>query len=166
MPTAVTTTAKAMKPMVNASTARGYGPWRLGDTPGAVSEQNIDLVRRIYDAWEREESTRDFIAADVEYVNPSYAVESGTLHGRKSFALVRETYEDFKIRIERFIDAGADEVVVLARYTASGRGSGVPLEGEHGYVWTVQDGLAVRFRWFQSHREALEAAGLEDQGER
>jgi hypothetical protein len=38
--------------------------------------------------------------------------------------------------------------------------SGVQLEGEHGYVWTVRDGQAVRFRWFQSHREALDAARI------
>ena len=38
---------------------------------GAMSEENVELVRRIYDAWDREESARDFIAADVEYVNPS-----------------------------------------------------------------------------------------------
>ena len=50
---------------------------------------------------------------------------------------------------------------MLARYTASGRGSGVPLEGEHGYIWTVRNGLAVRFRWFNSHHEAFEAAGLD-----
>jgi hypothetical protein len=55
-------------------------------------------------------------------------------------------------------------VLVLARYTASGRGSGVPVEGEHGYVWTVRDGMAVRFQWFQSHQEALEAAGVDDDG--
>jgi hypothetical protein len=36
----------------------------------------------------------------------------------------------------------------------------VQLEGEHGYVWTVRDGQAVRFRWFQSHREALDAARI------
>jgi hypothetical protein len=29
-------------------------------------------------------------------------------------------------------------------------------------VWTVKDGVAIRFRWFQSHAEALEAAGIED----
>ena len=51
-------------------------------------------------------------------------------------------------------------MLVLARYTASGRGSGVPLEGAHAYVWTVRDGQAVRFQWFQSHREAYEAAGV------
>jgi ketosteroid isomerase-like protein len=126
-----------------------------------MSEENVELVRRIYDAWEREESARDFIATDVEYVNPSYAVETGTRRGRRSLASVRDTYKDFKIKVERIIDAG-DETVVLAHYTASGSVSGVPLAGEHGYVWTVRDGLAVRFRWFQSHREALEAAGLSE----
>jgi ketosteroid isomerase-like protein len=59
----------------------------------------------------------------------------------------------------RELVAGGDDVVVLGRYTASGSSSGIALEGEHGYVWTVRDGLAVRFQWFQSHREALEAAG-------
>jgi ketosteroid isomerase-like protein len=94
-----------------------------------MSEENVALVRRIYEAWDREESARDFIAADIEYVNPTYAVEPGVRRGRASFRVVRETYEDFKLTIERFIDAGGDDVLVLARYTASGRGSGVPLEG-------------------------------------
>ena len=124
-----------------------------------MSEENVELVRRIYDAWDRGESARDFLAPDVEYVNPPYAVETGTRHGRKSFAVVGGTYEDFAIQVERFIDAGDSTVVVLARYTATGRGSGVPVEGEHGYIWTVRGGVAVHFRWFQSHREALEAAG-------
>ena len=124
-----------------------------------MSQENVDLVRSIYDAWDREESARDFIAEDLEYVNPSYAVEPGVRRGRKSVAAVRDTYEDFQIHVERFLDAG-DNVVVLAQYTASGRGSGVPVGGEHGYVWTVRDGQAVRFRWFQSHAEALDAAGL------
>jgi ketosteroid isomerase-like protein len=127
-----------------------------------MSAQNLALVRRIYEAWDRDRSARDFIAEDVEYVNPSYAVEPGTRVGRKSFVAVRDIYEDFKIRVERFIDAGDEDVVVLARYTASGRGSGVPLEGEHGYVWTLRDGQAVRFRWFSSHAEALVAAGLSE----
>jgi ketosteroid isomerase-like protein len=127
-----------------------------------MAEENVDLIRRIYDLWSRSESARDLIAEDVEYVNPSYAVEGGTRRGRKSFAVVRDTYEDFNIQVERFIDTDGDDVVVLARYTASGSGSGVQLEGEQGYVWTIRDGQAVRFRWFQSHREALEAAGLSE----
>lgn len=123
-----------------------------------MSQENVELVRRIYEAWGREESARDFIAEDIEYVNPSYAVESGTRRGRASFRVVRETYGDFKVQVERYVDAG-EEVIVLAQYKGSGGGSGVPVSGEHGYVWTVRDGQAVRFQWFQSHREALDAAG-------
>jgi hypothetical protein len=73
---------------------------------------------------------------------------------------VRETYPDFLFHTERYIDCDGDDVVVLGRYTASGGASGISLEGEHGYVWTIRGGVAVRFRWFQSHAEALEAAGL------
>jgi ketosteroid isomerase-like protein len=87
-------------------------------------------------------------------------VEPGTRRGRKAFGAVRDTYEDFAVHVDEIVDAGGDEVVVLAHYTASGRVSGVPVEGEHGYVWTIRDGLGVRFRWFQSHREALAEAGL------
>ena len=125
-----------------------------------MSTGNVELIRRIYDAWDREESARDYIADDVEYINPRYAVEPGIRYGRRSFAVVRETYGDFKLEPVRFIDTGGDDVVVLVYYTGSGAGSGVPVSGEQGYVWTVRDRKAVRFRWFASHREALEAAGL------
>lgn len=127
-----------------------------------MSDENVALVRRIYAAWDREESARDFISADVEYVNPSYAVEPGVRRGRASFRAILDTYDDFRLSVERVIDPGGDDVVVLARYSALGRGSGVPVEGEQGYVWTVREGQAVRFRWFRSHREALEAAGVDE----
>ena len=126
-----------------------------------MSRANVELVRRIHDAWDRDDSVREFLAEDMEYVNPSYAVEPGTRVGRKAFGSVRETYPDFTLHVDRYVDAGGEDVVVLGRYTASGGMSGVPLEGEHGYVWTFRDGLAVRFQWYQSHREALEAAGVE-----
>ena len=125
-----------------------------------MSEENVELIRRIYDAWERDESARAYIAEDVEYVNPGYAVEPGTRYGRKSFAAVRGIYGDFRLQIDELIDAGGDDVVVLARYTGTGSSSGVQVAGEQGYVWTVRDAVAVRFRWFQSHREALDAAGV------
>lgn len=124
-----------------------------------MSEENVELVRQIHERWDRGESIRELVAEDLEYVNPTYAVEPGTRIGRDAFGSVTETYPNFVFRPERFIDAG-DEVVVLGRYTASGGASGIELEGDHGYVWTIKDGVAVRFRWFQSHAEALEAARI------
>ena len=121
----------------------------------------MELVRRIHEHWGRDESIRDLVAEDLEYVNPTYAVESGTRIGRDAFGSVRDMYPDFIFRVDRFIDID-DDVVVLGRYTASGGVSGIELEGDHGYIWTIKDGLAVRFQWFQSHAEALEAAGVPD----
>jgi uncharacterized protein len=124
-----------------------------------MSEENIELVRQIHQRWDRGESIRELVAKDLEYVNPTYAVEPGTRIGRDAFGSVTETYPNFLFQPQRFIDVG-DHVVVLGRYTASGGASGIELEGDHGYVWTIRDGLAVRFKWFQSHAEALEAAGV------
>jgi ketosteroid isomerase-like protein len=78
----------------------------------------------------------------------------------ESVELVRNTIEDFTLTVERIVDTGGDDVVVLVRYTALGPGSGLELSGEQGYIWTVRDGLAVRFRWFASQREALNAVGI------
>ena len=125
-----------------------------------MAAEHVELVKRIYDAWDREQSARDFISEDVEYVNPSYAVESGVRRGRSAFRAVRDTYEDYMLAVDEFIDAGDGRVVVLARYTGTGRASRIRIEGEQGFVWTVRDGQAVRFQWFQSHEEAVEAAGL------
>jgi ketosteroid isomerase-like protein len=126
-----------------------------------VSRENVELVRRIHEAWDRGDSVRAFLAEDMEYVNPTYAVEPGTRVGRSPFGAVRETYPDFQLHIDRLIDTGGEDVVVLGRYIASGDASGIRLEGDHGYVWTIRDGLAVRFQWYQAHREALEAAGCD-----
>jgi ketosteroid isomerase-like protein len=124
-----------------------------------MSEQNVQLVRTIYERWSRGERTRDLIDKELEYVNPPYAVESGTRRGRRTLAMIKDVYPDFRVEPERFLDVG-DEVVVIgtARGTAA---SGVQAQWRQGYVWTVRDGKAVRFRWFNQPQEALEAVGLQ-----
>jgi ketosteroid isomerase-like protein len=125
-----------------------------------VSEQNVQLVRTIYDLWSRNEPARHLIDPAVEYVNPPYAVEAGTRRGRTALGKIREVYPDFRVEPERFIDAGEDVVVIgTARGTAR---SGVEAQWRQGYVWTVRDGKAIRFRWFNKPQEALEAVGLRE----
>jgi hypothetical protein len=43
-----------------------------------------------------------------------------------------------------------------------GPGSGMEQRQPQGYVWTLRNGRAVRFEWFNSHAEALEAVGLRE----
>jgi ketosteroid isomerase-like protein len=125
-----------------------------------VSQENVELVRAIYEAWNTGASSAHLIAPDLEYVNPPYAVEAGTVQDRSALGRVRDVYPNFKIETERFIDAGDDVVVIgIARGTGA---SGVEVQWRQGYVWTVKDGIAVRFQWFNDPAEALEAAGLSD----
>ncbi|HVS28432.1 MAG TPA: nuclear transport factor 2 family protein [Solirubrobacteraceae bacterium] len=124
-----------------------------------MSHENVELVRGIYEAWRNGTSARGFMDPQIEYVNPHDAVEPGIRHGPESFAKVRDAYDDVRVEPTEFIDAGED-VVVLATIHAEGRASGLAVDWQHGYVWTVEGGKAVRFRWFNAPGEALEAAGL------
>jgi ketosteroid isomerase-like protein len=118
----------------------------------------VELVRSIYRLWSGNESARHLIDPKLEYVNPPYAVESGTRNSRGALAKVREVYPDFHVEPERFVDAGENVVVIgIARGTSA---SGLEAQWHQGYVWTVCDGRAVRFRWFNDPKEALEAVGL------
>lgn len=125
-----------------------------------MSEQNVDIVRSIYRLWSERQSASDLIDPDLEYVNPSYAVESGTAHGRGTLGKIREVYPDFRVEPERFVDAGENVVVIgLARGTTA---SGAVAQWRQGYVWTIRDGKAVRFSWFNQPAEALKAVGLQE----
>jgi ketosteroid isomerase-like protein len=124
-----------------------------------LSAENVDLVRRIYVAWDAGGSARELIDPDMEYVNPPYAVESGVKRGRKTLGAIRDVYPDFRFEPEEYRDVGEDVVVIgMARGTAA---SGVRAQWRQGYVWTIRDGRAVRFQWFSDPAEAVQAAGLE-----
>ncbi len=123
-----------------------------------MSQENVEIVRSIYRLWSERRSARHLIDPDLEYVNPPYAVESGTRHSRGTLAKIRDVYPDFQVEPERFVDAGEDVVVIgIARGTSD---SGLEAQWRQGYVWTVRDGRAVTFRWFNDPKEALEAVGL------
>ena len=96
----------------------------------------------------------------LEYVNPPYAIESGTRRDRRALSNIREVYPDFRVEPERFVDAG-EEIVVIGKARGTSA-SGVEAQWRQVYVWTVRDGCAVRFRWFNRPSEALEAVGLND----
>jgi hypothetical protein len=85
-----------------------------------MSEENVELVRRIHERWGREESIRELVADDLEYVNPTYAVEPGTRIGRDSFGSVRETYPNFVFHPS----------ATLTRVTTSSCSAATPLREE------------------------------------
>src|SRR5439155_17710413 len=126
----------------------------------AISNQNVEIVRRIYEAWGRDEypGPLEFMDRDIEYVNPAGAVEPGTRFGLSAFTRavekVLESWEFWRVEPEQLRAAG-DQVAVVVRYRARGRGSGVEVEGRESALWTLRDGKAVRYEWFHEPTDAL-----------
>lgn len=50
--------------------------------------------------------------------------------------------------------------LALLRHVGRGKGSGAELELRDAHVWTVRDGLAVRWRTYLDRAEALRDVGL------
>jgi uncharacterized protein len=126
-----------------------------------VSQENVDVVKRIYDAWREGHIGRRFMDPSIEYINPEEAIEPGTRQGPEGFQRVLEVWEGAHVEPDRFIEVG-DEVVVIGTLRGRARASGIEIAVPHADIWTIRDGKAIRFRWFNDPREALEAVGLRE----
>jgi ketosteroid isomerase-like protein len=132
---------------------------------GSISRESLATVAAIHDALARGESpaASGLLHPDIEYVNPPDAVEPGIRRGvdalEEAMRSIHDAFDDVRIEVREMKDVG-DQVVVVATYTARGRRSGVQRQNEDGYVWTVRDGQAIRFQWFNDPDQALEAVGL------
>lgn len=130
-----------------------------------MSEENVEIVKSIYRAWEDGSPTDSgLIADDIEWVNDERAVEPGIRRGADAFddaaGSVSSAFPGVRVRFERFIEAG-DQVLAIGVLQGAGRGSGIEVGHRQGYLWTIRDGKAVRFQWFYDADAALRAAGLE-----
>jgi uncharacterized protein len=130
-----------------------------------LSQENVDVIRRIYSVWAKEGSPlpSGLLDSQIEWVNPPDAIERGTRRGLDAFGTavgaVSDTFAGVGVDIDEMLDVG-DRVVVLATLHGRGRGSGAEVERRQGYVWTLRDGKAVRFEWFNSPDDAMRAAGV------
>jgi ketosteroid isomerase-like protein len=134
-----------------------------------VSRENVEIVRRLYESWNR----GDYSAA-LDSIDPDIQVDvaggtdfDGTYRGHAGlWEMMGSFWGEFKdphAWIEEAIPAGS-HVVVAVRPSGRGKRSGVEVELEMPLwqVWTLRDGKAVRWRIFRSKQEALEAAGLSE----
>ena len=130
-----------------------------------MSEENVEIVRRFYRAWARNDlpGPVELMDPEIEYVNPIRAVEPGTRRGLTAFSRavekVFEGLETWQIEPEQLTPVG-DQVAVVIRYRARVHGSRAEVEAHESALWTLRDGKVVRYAWFHEPADALEAAGL------
>jgi ketosteroid isomerase-like protein len=129
---------------------------------GCVPPENVEIVRRFYDAWARNKvpGPTELLDPSVEYVNPPGAIEPGIRRGIAAFndALesVLDGWELWHMEPEQLTQVG-DQVVVVVRYRARGRTSGVEVEGRESALFTLNDGKLVRYEWFHGPDDARDA---------
>jgi uncharacterized protein len=130
-----------------------------------MSQENVDLVRRGFEAFARRDiaAVLELLAPDVDVTSDALGLSGGGSYlGHDGFVRATketlEAFEDYRIDGEEFIDAG-DDVVVLVHISGRGRGSGVPVDMRLVHVWTVRGGKGVRARIFENKGAALEAVG-------
>ena len=139
----------------------------LGDTRSDV-EENVEIVRRLYERWATGDFTPDVFDPDVEFSR--IGAQTPDMEGRwvgldEFWKAVREYLQplsDLRIEAERIIDLSGDRVLVLSRQTARGKQSGVPMETQLADLFTLRDGKIVRYDSYWNRAEALEAVGLSE----
>jgi ketosteroid isomerase-like protein len=144
------------------------------DTARAMSEENVEIVRRAHAEFQAGLSSGNpaaafdsgTIAPDFEWIIPAEGAGLRAVYrGRKEWIeFIRTWTEDFdwSIELEQAIDAGDGRVVVTTHQRAVGRGSGVPVDLRMGGLWTVDGGKVVRAENFFDPADALKAAGLSE----
>ena len=136
----------------------------FGILAAMAGASNSELVREAFAEWntgDREAFLR-FVHPEVEINVVSSEVTGGTpflgYEGYRAWvATMEESFEVWELHPETFEERG-DAVVVLGRMHLRGRGSGVELDQEIGWIVDVRDGRMLRLRTFLKHDEALTAA--------
>jgi ketosteroid isomerase-like protein len=130
-----------------------------------MSEENVEIVRRAYAAFERGDVYAVLNDADPDLITYRADPEARTWHGPDGFlqALAdwTEGFDEFSATAEEFIDAG-DSVIVRVHQTARGQTSGVPVEADFWFLHTLGNAKVTRVDIFASKAPALEAAGLRE----
>jgi ketosteroid isomerase-like protein len=132
-----------------------------------MSETNIEVVRRAFDAYTRgdiEEVLRlcdeDIVitqAPEVPGVPPQQHGHAGVL---EAFGLWPEQWDDYRVAIRRVLADPGDYVVVATRQSGRGKQSGVEVEANFTFVFAVRNEKIAEWRIFTRESEGLAAAGV------
>jgi ketosteroid isomerase-like protein len=131
-----------------------------------MSQENVDLVRAAFDAFERDDMAGVLSLCDPEIEIIQAADLLGApqhQHGHagmlEAVAVWTEQWDDYRIEVISMTDLG-DQVMVNQMSRGRGQDTGVPVEMLFTFLFLVRDGKITDWRIFTREDEALEAVGL------
>jgi ketosteroid isomerase-like protein len=132
-----------------------------------MSEENVDLVRRAFAAWESGDPAAilQYLHEDVVSRRVAPLIDPQTYHGPNGVTELiagwLKPYDHFSSRADEFIDAG-DSVVVRVPQEARLAGSEQLLTGTFWFLLGFQGEKVIRLEIYGERRQALEAAGVKE----
>ncbi len=132
-----------------------------------MDDERRRTVEEIYDAFRRRDwdALTELVDPDVEYVNPSDALEHPGERHRGSDRLVEimrsflDQFDQLDIEITEWVEgSSAVMTVVLTHFT--GRTSSAPGTQIFAHVFRFRGPVVVAYEWYQSREEAAVAAGV------
>jgi ketosteroid isomerase-like protein len=138
-----------------------------------MSQENVEIVRRLAEGFKHRQHERAFelydpeIEWDASGLADAYPDIAGVYHGyegvRTYWRNWLSAWSDLDFEIQEVLDAGDDVVLLIHNQRQWGRSSGIEAEmPPYGMVFTIRGGKVVRWRIFPDQQSALEAAGLSD----
>ena len=115
-----------------------------------MSQSPAETISGLYDAFGRGDipAILATIAEDVEWRVPENLPHGGDFNGRDAvgrfFQGIGESWEDLAVDVEDLV-SGGERVLVVARIHGRLRATGEQTGYKSVHVWTVRDGLPVRF---------------------
>jgi ketosteroid isomerase-like protein len=132
-----------------------------------MSQENVELVRAAFDAWNRGdlEAWTDSWDERAEFYPLRAQLEGHGYHGRDGLrrfvADMAEEWDEVRFDVDEVRDAG-EQMVALGRVRARGRASGVELNVPLAVVGVTRRNKIVYARFYSEPADAFEAAGLEE----
>jgi ketosteroid isomerase-like protein len=127
-----------------------------------MSEENVEVVRGLLERFAAGEIVWDALDEDVE-IHDHDILDAGKYRGREG---VLRWIEDWSSglpaadwELQEILDAG-ETVVAVILLKARGRGSSVEVERQDAIVYRVRRGKVIRFDYYNSRQQGLQAAGL------
>jgi ketosteroid isomerase-like protein len=128
---------------------------------------NLDLVRSIYQQWERGDWSYAWADPEIEYLGGD-GLESRVTNGiaamDASWRSFREAWGEFHPQAEEFRELDDRRVLVLIHRSGRGKASGLELQANSAHLFEVREGKVVRFVHYWDRDRALADLGLTPEG--
>ena len=117
-----------------------------------MSEDNVRVAKQTYEAFGRGDvpGVLENFDSDVEWHAAEGLPWGGVHNGPNAvaenvFGAVMAAVDGFALSIDRYIEGNDDVVLVLGRYSGTGKEGGKPLDAAFAHVWEFDAGKLKRF---------------------